>query len=209
MKHHISFLLALTFALCPALQAAGKKETKSSAKSAYPTHVVSLYDAAKKGYYELKGKGYKSDQITIKAGGIVGSYTTAHTIGDVTYYNTYESTIPCEIEAYKLGLMDGDKAATTYRQTAEYAVHENDSEIAEWLNKLLGADIVRNHQSWFLSGVNTLAIIGIPLLGIAALIFKFQNDGWRLRHAKEENRNLKYERDRLKREYEREGNPWY
>jgi hypothetical protein len=200
MKQYISLILAISLGLCPAMYAAEKKHLNTAAKSAYPTHVVSLYEAAKDGYYELKGKGYNSGQITIRSDGIVGSYTTAHTIGDVTYYNTYQNCIPCEIEAYKLGLMEGDKAAAVYRQTAEYAALKNDTEVANWLYALLGAVIVQNHQSTFLSVANTLTIIGMVGAGLLALIAYCGRNHWEKRNLRAENTTLKYQRDRLQRE---------
>lgn len=204
MKQYISFILTLSLGLCPALYAAEKKHLNGAAKSAYPAHVVSLYEVARDGYYELKGKGYSNNQITIRSDGIFGSYTTTHTVGDVTYHTTYQSLVPCEIEAYKLGLMVGDKAARVYRQAAEYAALKNDTDVASWLYYLLSAEMVRSHGSYFLSGMNTVAVIGIPVVGVLALIAKFAKDDWEMTHLIAINTNRKYERDRLKRELENE-----
>lgn len=183
---HISLILALTIGLCPALHAAEKKHLNGAAKSPYPSLIVSFYELVKDGYYELKNDGYTQNQIFITDRGMVGRM------------EHWQNTIKGDFAAFKLGTTEDN--AAFYRQAADYATLKGDTEVSQWLNGLLSAELMRAHQSTFLGCAGLLAFIGVPVMGALAFIVKVVQNA-DLRRYRRLNFDLRWELAGLRREF--------
>ncbi len=142
MKRLLSFILTFLFGLSPVLAKANSDKVPQ-----FPPHIVSLYETVKPAYEQLRKNGFLKIEIAITEQGVVGTKLSGNR----------SSTINCEIEPFRLGMMDTDeRAADVYCKASRYAASLNDAEMAEWMDHLLGKTMSKKNTSTFLSVSNVV-----------------------------------------------------